>query len=164
MTLNIDSIEAAFTQFLNEGKYRKTPERFAILRKAIELHSHFEVDALHAAIEADGYHVSRATVYNTVELLEKAGILKKNVFGPNSACYYEVHHDNHIHLVCNRCGKIREVEDAHIAGEVMQLEPADFTPEGFAITIYGLCSSCGATQQGLKDKSGDNDRDGLDLS
>lgn len=141
MTLNIDTIEAAFTRFLTEGKYRKTPERFAILRKALELHSHFEVDALHGAIEADGYHVSRATVYNTVELLEKAGILKRNVFGQNSAIY-EVHHDNHIHLVCKRCGKIREVESDHIAGEVMGLETEDFTKEGFAITIYGVCSSC----------------------
>lgn len=141
MTLNIDSIEAAFTRFLNDGKYRKTPERFAILRKAIELHSHFDVDTLHMAIENDGYHVSRATVYNTVELLEKAGILSKNVFGQNTAMY-EVKHDNHIHLVCKRCGKIREIESAHIAGEVMQLDPEDFTPESFAITIYGVCGSC----------------------
>lgn len=138
---DIESIEAAFTRFLNDGKYRKTPERFAILRKAIELHSHFEVDTLHMAIENDGYHVSRATVYNTVELLEKAGILKKNVFGQNSATY-EVNHDNHIHLVCKRCGMIREIENEHIAEEVMALKPEDFTPESFAITIYGTCSNC----------------------
>lgn len=138
---DIDSVEKAFTQFLNEGKYRKTPERFAILRKAIELHSHFEVDALHTAIENDGYHVSRATVYNTVELLEKAGILKKNVFGQNTAIY-EVNHDNHIHLVCKRCGKIREIENTQIAGHVMQLIPEDFTPGSFSITIYGLCAEC----------------------
>lgn len=141
MTLNIDSIEAAFTRFLTDGKYRKTPERFAILRKAIELHSHFEVDALHMAIENDGYHVSRATVYNTVELLEKAGILTKNVFGQNSATY-EVKHDNHIHLVCKRCGMIREIENDHIAAEVMSIKPDDFTPESFAITIYGICGCC----------------------
>ncbi|MDE6058414.1 MAG: transcriptional repressor [Muribaculaceae bacterium] len=141
MTLNIDSIEAAFTRFLTDGKYRKTPERFAILRKAIELHSHFEVDALHMAIENDGYHVSRATVYNTVELLEKAGILTKNVFGQNSATY-EVKHDNHIHLVCKRCGMIREIENDHIAAEVMSIKPEDFTPESFAITIYGICGCC----------------------
>lgn len=138
---DIESLEAAFTRFLSEGKYRKTPERFAILRKAIELHSHFEVDALHGAIEADGYHVSRATVYNTVELLEKAGILSKNVFGQNSATY-EVKHDNHIHLVCKRCGMIREIESDHIAAEVMGLKPDDFTPESFAITIYGICGAC----------------------
>ncbi|MDE6562060.1 MAG: transcriptional repressor [Muribaculaceae bacterium] len=141
MTPNIDSIEEAFTKFLNEGKYRKTPERFAILRKAIELHSHFDVDALHMAIENDGYHVSRATVYNTVELLENAGILKKNVFGQNSAMY-EVHHDNHMHLVCKKCGMIREIENPHIAGHLMQLHPVDFTPEGFSITIYGICRAC----------------------
>ena len=138
---DIESIEAAFTSFLTEGKYRKTPERFAILRKAIELHSHFEVDALHMAIENDGYHVSRATVYNTVELLEKAGILKKNVFGQNTAIY-EVNHDNHIHLVCKKCGMIREIENTHIAGHVMQLDPDDFPPESFAITIYGVCGKC----------------------
>lgn len=138
---DIDSVEAAFTRFLNEGNYRKTPERFAILRKAIELHSHFEVDTLHMAIENDGYHVSRATVYNTVELLEKAGILSKNVFGQNTA-FYEVKHDNHIHLVCKRCGKIREIENEHIAGEVMAINPEDFSPESFAITIYGICADC----------------------
>lgn len=141
MTLNIDAIEAAFTRFLNDGKYRKTPERFAILRKAIELHSHFDVDTLHTAIETDGYHVSRATVYNTVELLEKAGILSKNVFGQNSATY-EVKHDNHIHLVCKQCGTIREIESDRIAAEVMQIAPVDFTPEGFAITIFGTCGEC----------------------
>ena len=138
---DIDSVEAAFTRFLNDGKYRKTPERFAILRKAIELHSHFDVDTLHMAIEKDGYHVSRATVYNTVELLEKAEILSKNVFGQNSATY-EVNHDNHIHLVCKRCGMIREIENDHIAGEVMQIDPEDFSPESFAITIYGICGDC----------------------
>ncbi len=140
---DLDTVEAAFTQFLSKGHYRKTPERFAILRKAIELHSHFDVDALHMAIESNGYHVSRATVYNTVELLEKAGILSKNVFGQNSAMY-EVNHDNHIHLVCKKCGKIREVENMHIEGHIMQLNTEDFIPESFAITIYGICGECSA--------------------
>ncbi len=136
-----DSIEKAFTQFLSKRKMRKTPERFAILRKALEMNSHFDVDALHIAIEGDGYHVSRATVYNTVELLEEAGILRKNVFGQNSAIY-EVRRDNHIHLVCKICGKIREIDNHHIASHVMQLNPDDFTPDGFAITIFGICSDC----------------------
>lgn len=135
------SVEDIFTRFLNQGKFRKTPERFAILRKALEMNSHFEVDALHLAIENDGYHVSRATVYNTVELLEQAGILRKNVFGLNSAIY-EVTRDNHIHLVCKRCGKIREVDNAHIAAHVMQLNPDNFTPDSFAITLYGVCADC----------------------
>ncbi|MDE6479560.1 MAG: transcriptional repressor [Muribaculaceae bacterium] len=141
-----DSIEDVFTRFLTKGKFRKTPERFAILRKAVELHSHFDVDTLHMAIENDGYHVSRATVYNTVELLEEAGILSKNVFGQNTAIY-EVNHDNHIHLVCKRCGKIREVENPHIAAHIMQLNTDNFIPESFAITLYGVCGECSANEQ-----------------
>ncbi len=136
-----NSIEDLFMRFLSEGKFRKTPERFAILRKALEMNSHFEVDALHTAIENDGYHVSRATVYNTVELLEKAGILRKNVFGQNSAIY-EVNRDNHIHLICKRCGKIREIENPHIASHVMQLNPDNFIPDSFSITLYGVCGEC----------------------
>lgn len=139
-----ESIEIAFTQYLNNGNFRKTPERFAILRKALEMNSHFEVDTLHIAIEKDGYHVSRATVYNTVELLEKAGILRKNVFGQNTAIY-EVRRDNHIHLVCKRCGKVRELDNAHIAAHVMQLNPDNFNPDSFSITLYGVCGDCSKT-------------------
>lgn len=141
-----DSMEDFFTRFLTEGKLRKTPERFAILRKALEMNSHFEVDALHIAIENDGYHVSRATVYNTVELLNQAGILRKNVFGQNSAIY-EVNRDNHIHLVCKRCGKIREIENPHIAAHVMQLNPDHFRPDSFSITLYGICGECASLDE-----------------
>lgn len=141
-----DSIEDVFTHFLKEGKFRKTPERFAILRKALEMKSHFEVDALHSAIENDGYHVSRATVYNTVELLTQSGILRKNVFGQNSAIY-EVSRNNHIHLVCKRCGKIREIENPHIASHIIQLNPDNFETDSFAITLYGLCSECSSNDQ-----------------
>ena len=143
MTRNFDSdaIENTLTQFLSDRKLRKTPERFAILRKALEMNSHFEVESLHDAIEKDGYHVSRATVYNTVELLEEAGILRKNVFGQNTSTY-EVNRSNHIHLVCKRCGRIREIEKRHIASEVMNICPDNFTPESFSITVYGLCQDC----------------------
>lgn len=138
---DVESFENAFLQFLSNKKFRKTPERFAILRKALEMNSHFVVDTLHVAIENDGYHVSRATVYNTVELLERAGILRKNVFGQNTATY-EVQTDNHIHLVCKQCGKIREIGNAHIASHVMQLNPENFNPDSFSITLYGVCGDC----------------------
>lgn len=141
MSYDFDNIENALLTFLNEKKLRKTPERFAILRKVLEMNSHFEVDALHAAIEADGYHVSRATVYNTVELLEEAGILRKLSFGHNTSVY-EVHSDNHIHLICKKCGRIREVENPLVIASLMRLKSDSFTPENFEITVYGLCSDC----------------------
>lgn len=136
-----NNVENALVAFLNEKKLRKTPERFAILRKAIDLNSHFEVDALHAAIEKDGYHVSRATVYNTVELLEEAGILRKLSFG-NGTSVYELHRDNHIHLICKKCGKIIETDNPGISASLMKIQLDSFTPQGFDVKIYGLCSEC----------------------
>lgn len=135
------AIEESFTRFLSDGKFRKTPERFAILRKALEMNDHFEVDALHHAIEKEGYHVSRATVYNTVELLEKAGILHKNEFSHNSASY-EVCRNNHIHLVCQNCGSIKEIENNHLIARIRQEVPDSFHPETVAVTVYGICSDC----------------------
>lgn len=138
---DIDSLEETLTLFLSEGNYRKTPERYAILRMAYGMPSHFDVESLHHAMEKNGYHVSLATVYNTVELLEKAGILRKNHFAASSASY-ELKRDNHFHLVCSRCGAIREVSSPHIAAEVMRLSQAGFKPDSFSITVSGLCADC----------------------
>ncbi len=136
-----DKMEAALVAYLSEKGLRKTPERFAILHKILEMNSHFEVDGLHAAIEADGYHVSRATVYNTVELLEDAGILRKLSLGHNSSVY-ELHRDNHIHLICKKCGKISEVDNPAVIASLMRLKSVTFSPESFDVKVYGLCSSC----------------------
>lgn len=137
-----DNVESALVDFLSRHGLRKTPERFAILRKALEVESHFEVDALHAAIEKDGYHVSRATVYNTVELLEEAGILRKLSFG-NGSSVYELHRDNHIHLICKKCGKIIEIESHSISTSLLRLKLESFSPDSFDVKVYGLCSECG---------------------
>ena len=144
-TYDPDNIENALVAFLSERKLRKTPERFAILRKAYEMNSHFEVDTLHAAIEKDGYHVSRATVYNTVELLEDAGILRKLSLG-HATAVYELHRDNHIHLMCRRCGRIWETESPQITAALMRLRSDSFFPDSSDVTVYGLCSECADMQ------------------
>lgn len=138
---NSADTESVLVAYLNDRGLRKTPERFAILRKILEMNSHFEVDALHAAIEADGYHVSRATVYNTVELLEEAGILRKLSLGHNSSVF-ELHRDNHIHLICKKCGKISEVDNPAVIASLMRLKSNAFSPESFDVKVYGLCSDC----------------------
>ena len=60
--------KAALTEYLRIKKLRKTPERYAILDKVCEMNRHFDIDMLYDIIEEDGFHVSRATLYNTMEL------------------------------------------------------------------------------------------------
>lgn len=143
-----DAVEAEFRRFLARGKFRKTPERFTILRRVLTMDSHFDVESLHHALEGDGFHVSRATVYNTVELLEKAAILRKNEFG-QPAAVYELTTDRHIHLVCRNCGSIQEIPaPPDLTGQVMALEMPGFKAESCSITVTGLCEKCSGSKSG----------------
>ena len=65
------------TEFLDSRKLRKTPERFAILEAVFSHNDHFGVDTLYAEMDARSYHVSRSTVYNTIELFCECGIVRK---------------------------------------------------------------------------------------
>ena len=131
-----------FRQYLSGRHLRKTPERFALLDKALSMSGHFGADALYESMESSGYHVSRATIYSTLGLLVDCGLLNRHMFGSRKSCF-EVAVGSHFHLVCNACGKIREIEEeqlSHIEG--MDLE--GFRPTYCSTMVYGLCGECAA--------------------
>lgn len=134
---------ATFTQFMSQHRLRRTPERFAILEKVMATTDHFSIDALHATLEADGYHVSRATVYNTIELLLKCGLVRRNTFSTQSPQYEKIAGlTTHYHLVCSACGKVREIKDGEIDALLSLKRFGKFQPSFIDLNIYGLCASC----------------------
>lgn len=139
-TTKSDAVEI-FTRFLERKKLRKTSERFAILEKAWSMQVHFDVDTLYKSLEQDAYHVSLATVYNTVDLLVDCGLLRKHQFSSQQA-QYEVSHGSHFHLLCTECGKVREVDATDIISQVMSHRYRAFTAEYFSGSVYGVCSAC----------------------
>ena len=129
-----------FREYLAAKQLRKTPERFALLDKALSLTGHFGADLLYESMEASGYHVSRATVYSTLELLVDCGILNRHIFGSRKTCF-EVAMGSHFHLVCNACGRIREIEEeqlSHLDTSVLD----GFQPTYCSTMVYGICSDC----------------------
>lgn len=137
----IQSLRNQLTDFMKARHLRKTPERYAILDKAVELSAHFGVDQLYQAMEDEGYHVSRATVYNTLELLCEAGILNRHLFATNLA-RYEVARGSHLHLICRRCGSIKEIDDSSLTASLLTEDYAGFKPEYSSSSVYGLCALC----------------------
>ena len=107
--------KSKFAMYMEAHKMRKTPERFAILDMAMSFGEHFSADVLYRRMEEDSYHVSRATIYNTLDLLTDCGILRRHRFGSNQS-QYECMADtlNHHHLICTECGKIKEIKDAEL--------------------------------------------------
>lgn len=143
---------AAFTQYMNQHRLRKTPERYAILEKVLEMSSHFFIESLYAALDADGYHVSLTTVYNTMELLTDAGLVRRHTFGNQTAQYEKIPGTaaNHHHLVCTSCGKVREIKDPEIDKHISSHRFGTFHPVYADLYVYGICSRCARKKRKTK--------------
>ena len=137
----LDDASARFVEFLKSRRMRKTPERFTILETACRLGRHFDAEELYEQLEHDAYHVSRVTVYSTLDLLCEAGILSCERFGGRLG-RYEFNDTSHIHLVCTGCGKIREVADPEIMRQLTLRRYGSFVPSKISIDIFGLCGNC----------------------
>lgn len=135
--------KAEFTRYLEKKKLRKTPERYAILDKILSQNDHFDIEFLYHNLEADSYHVSRATVYNTIDLLCDCGLVRKHLFGNQQAQYEKVGGGvNHHHLICTECGKIKEVKDNEFLAYMNSKKYPAFTTSYFSLYVYGLCNNC----------------------
>ena len=87
----LEQVEGLFEAYLEQNGHRKTPERLAILQQIYAYEGHFDVDRLYAVMENGPYRVSRATLYNTLDLLLDCNLVRRHQFGEHGAqfekCY-----------------------------------------------------------------------------
>ncbi len=138
-----NTARATLTQYLETKGCRKTPERYAILDMIYSMSKHFDVDSLYELMSHTEYRVSKATVYNTIDLLLEAGLVRKHQFG-NAQAQYERASDmaNHQHLICTTCGKVQEFNDTDIQEILTRKKFRQFVPSYHTLYVYGKCSKC----------------------
>ncbi len=124
--------------YLKEKMHRRTPERFAILNEIYSYEGHFDIDTLYMNMQ-EKYRVSRATLYNTMELLLDCNLVRKHQFGKNISLYEKAYESRqHDHIIIEDTNEVIEFCDPRIQNIKSTLEEVfDIDINRHSLYFYG---------------------------
>ena len=142
-TKAFEEVKKIFVAYLEKKALRKTPERFAILEEIYTRGGHFDVEELYISMKNKNYRVSRATVYNTLDILVDCELVTKHQFGKNLAQYEKAYgYKQHDHLICTECHKVIEFCDPRIQNiQSMVGDLLKFSIVHHSLIFYGECTN-----------------------
>jgi Fur family ferric uptake transcriptional regulator len=138
----IAEVKEIFRVYLKDKGHRQTPERFMVLEEIYKSDGHFDADDMFFRMKNTGYRVSRATVYNTLDLLVECDLVQRHQFGKNQSHYERAYaYRQHDHIICDSCGAVIEFCDPRIHEIKTLMERIhEFKIEGHNLQFRGTCA------------------------
>lgn len=148
MLATVEVSQSAVEKFREYLATRARPKRFTdqqrdMVAYIFSKHNHFDADQLIDEMKAEGFSVSRATIYRTLEKLVDAGLLRCVDLGARKFYEHDYGYPQHDHLLCQKCHQVFEFQ--HPAMEALLREVTEqhqFQAQGHSFVIRGICADC----------------------
>jgi Fur family ferric uptake transcriptional regulator len=134
----------AFRVFLRDHNLPATAQRLAIADVVLGTDRHLSAEEVARELRVQGGTAGTATVYRTLEVLVRSGLVVERDFGEGFKRYEASRGiPHHEHLLCTVCGKVTEFRDERLERMTTLLAEAhDFSRQRHRLVIYGLCGTC----------------------
>jgi Fur family ferric uptake transcriptional regulator len=133
-----------FRAYLRAHNLPVTPQRVAVAEVLLLRDRHYSAEELAQALALDGIKVGTATIYRTLEVLVKSGLVVERDFGEGFRRFESARDmPHHEHMLCTQCGKVVEFQDERLERMTTLIaESKGYARQRHRLVIYGVCESC----------------------
>jgi Fur family ferric uptake transcriptional regulator len=132
---------------LDRAGYRLTEPRRSLAALIAEQDGHFTAAQLVTAARARRSGVGRATVFRTLDVLEGIGAVERLDLPNGEHAYVECEPAHHHHVVCSRCGRTSEIDDAGLRSLVADVtRQTGYRVDAHRLELFGVCPDCQAAE------------------
>lgn len=139
----LDEALGLLDEYLRKNKLRQTLERRLVLETVYRLNGPVDIETLYQLIGME-VHVSKTTVYNVLELLVKANLVRQITLIDGGMSFYErtIHQQPHGFMVCRYCSKVTSIPRPEPIGDWLKEVPHTFRIEKISFVVHGICRKC----------------------
>ena len=133
-----------FRAYLKANELPVTPQRVAVAEVLLLRDRHYSAEEIGRELEKDGVKVGTATIYRSIEVLVRSGLVVERDFGEGFRRFESARDmPQHEHVLCTVCGKVVEFQDERIERMTREIaEAKGYLRQRHRLVIHGVCESC----------------------